>query len=79
MLWIVLAFNAALFQALGAALKKKSQVSGMNNIIGSVSFLTAGIVFGVFFFAKTGRIRKRVKYIFNSFSSCRVETYRVPE
>ncbi|NTW29862.1 MAG: EamA family transporter [Candidatus Moranbacteria bacterium] len=57
MLWIVLAFNAALFQALGAAIKKKSlQVSGMNNIIGFVSFLTAGIIFGAFFLAKTGRV-----------------------
>jgi uncharacterized membrane protein len=57
MLWIILAFNAALFQAFGAAIKKKSlQVSGMNNIIGFISFLTAGIIFGAFFFAKTGRV-----------------------
>ncbi|NTV41582.1 MAG: DMT family transporter [Candidatus Moranbacteria bacterium] len=55
--WILLGFSAALFQAIGSAIKKKSlQVTGMNNIIGFISFFTAGIIFGVFFFVKTGRL-----------------------
>lgn len=55
--WILLALSAALFQAVGSAIKKKSlQVAGMNNIIGFISFFTAGIIFGIFFFAKTGRL-----------------------
>lgn len=55
--WILLSFSAALFQAIGAAIKKESlQVSGMNNVIGFVSFFTAGVVFGSFFFVKTGRL-----------------------
>lgn len=52
--WILLALSAALFQAVGSAIKKKSlQVAGMNNIIGFISFFTAGIIFGFFFFLKT--------------------------
>jgi len=55
--WILLALSAAFFQAIGAAIKKKSlQVAGMNNIIGFISFFTAGIIFGIFFFFSTGSL-----------------------
>ncbi len=57
MSWILFGLSAALFQAIGATIKKKSlQESGTNNLIGFVSFLTAGIIFGFFLFVKTGSL-----------------------
>lgn len=56
-MWIALSIFGAFFQAVGAALKKKSlQTQGMNNTIGFVSFLVAGLIFGILYFAKTGTV-----------------------
>ncbi|TAK95470.1 hypothetical protein EPO05_04180 [Patescibacteria group bacterium] len=47
-MWIPYAVVGALLQAVSAAIKKKSlKKAGMNNVIGFISFLIAGILFGV--------------------------------
>ncbi len=49
--WILLAVLGAFAQALGAAVKKKAlQTPGMNNVIGFMSFVAAGIFFLVLMF-----------------------------
>lgn len=49
--WILLSVTGALGQATGWAIKKKAlQTSGMNNVIGFLSFTTAGLLFGMFMF-----------------------------
>jgi len=48
---IILSTCGALFQALGAAINKKSlQMPGMNNLIGLVTFTVAGLAFSVVYF-----------------------------
>ena len=53
--WIFLSLTGAFAQAVGAAIKKKAlQTSGMNNIIGFLSFAFAGIIFWVLFITGSG-------------------------
>lgn len=57
MSWIALSILGAFFQALGAAMKKKTlQTPGMNNVIGFVAFIVAGLIFGLVYFLKTGEL-----------------------
>lgn len=52
---IVLSTCGALFQALGAAVNKKSlQTPGINNLVGFVTFMVAGLVFSFVYFFSTG-------------------------
>lgn len=54
-MWIVEALCGACMQALGAAFKKKMlQTAGINNSIGAISFLSAGVCFGVVHYMMTG-------------------------
>ncbi|MEI7621012.1 MAG: EamA family transporter [Candidatus Moraniibacteriota bacterium] len=51
-MWIFLSLIGAFTQSLEAAIKKKSlQVGGMNTVIGTLSFLVAGIVFFIIMLA----------------------------
>jgi len=51
---IILSACGALFQALGAAINKKSlQRQGMNNLIGFVTFTVAGLIFSFIYFFST--------------------------
>jgi drug/metabolite transporter (DMT)-like permease len=55
--WIALSTFAAFCQALYAAIKKKSlQTSGMNNVIGFVSFTLAGLIFGAMQWTESGTL-----------------------
>ncbi len=56
-MWILLSLCGALGQAASMALKKKSlQVPGINNVIGFVSFLVAGIIFALIQFGMEGSL-----------------------
>jgi len=51
---VMLSMCGALFQALGAAINKKSlQKSGMNNLVGFVTFTVAGLLFLLLYFFST--------------------------
>ncbi|NTW13742.1 MAG: EamA family transporter [Candidatus Moranbacteria bacterium] len=55
-MWIPLALLAAFSQSFESAIKKKSlQVSGMNTVIGAVSFMVAGFAFFIIMLAQTGK------------------------
>ena len=55
--WILLSLIGALSQAAGSAFKKKAlQTPGMNNVIGFVSFVFAGIIFWALFMANSGTL-----------------------
>ena len=54
-MWIVYSLIGAAGQAIQTAIKKQSlQVSGMNNVIGFVSFLVAGLALWILYIAETG-------------------------
>jgi drug/metabolite transporter (DMT)-like permease len=56
-MWVVLSIIGAFSQALGAGIKKKAlQNSGLNNVIGFISFTMAGWVFGTIHWLQTGTL-----------------------
>lgn len=56
-MWVFYSLVGAVSQAFGSAIKKQSlQKRGMNNVIGCIAFMTAGIVFGIINFVDTGHV-----------------------